>query len=325
MFLSYMIKTYENFLNKSQKVHKIIITDKHKKTGYIRFNNSVWYKIASVNDKKMDAEKLIGWLQHNCSEEIAKRILINDVCNKCYVNECNKYVMKYNEYMISGENGVEILDVSTFNHIKYKDVCETKFITSDICVSSMNIPNTPINTNIVNEIIESLIIDKKNINNYKHFCKACVVEQQKNNYFIDDSRQMMTIWLRDLLYSMIGCNSVCIIDFGEFSLSKKWMKENINLNARLFVVNYVPDTHIDKTLSELTNLGCNNIMFTTSSDDHVYDDAKFKTYIDNNKYILTQMLTNGYKINWDDLCEVMNYIFCSCGALRINYLRWICE
>lgn len=230
-FKKYEINTYENFLKTSYNIEKIIITNKKTKEGLLKFKNSLWTKIWDENSTDKDAEILRLFLEKNTDKPFSVvdgkieefdtnssisyeakydfEKIVADTLKQCYKKSLNVYKLKYHEYIIQNSYQCPvILDTKTFEIMPYDGkICNEKILIDDESRRVLSLCDTRnINSEIVDELLKSLINDKDVLVQYKNLCYNVLVEQQDCIIFYDYSSEycLLSAWLKSLLYSIVG-------------------------------------------------------------------------------------------------------------------------
>ena len=203
-----------------------------------------------------------------------------------------------------------------------------------------------IDTNIVYNIISSLINDKNIIQQYRKLCYNILVEQKETIIFEDYSNKccLLSSWLSDLMFSICSDKHhngyKCFFDENEKSTYKKTFKNN---KPRVVFINDIYEKNdkkfrynkidIKKHIDFLKNLGIKNIIVKYSIDNNQYNYKKYIEYIVENKEKITSLFSKKSDDWYPNIecidCETKrgNYddIFYLTSMLFNNFLKFCCS
>ena len=122
----YLITTYEEWI-KFNNINKIIITNRRREEGFLKFKGQLWRKLFDKNNLE-DEETLLGYIEYNqndfiCKHKITGEVIIGrdismdemhyydygfdikydvdkilkDTLNKCYIKKYDSYNLNYND------------------------------------------------------------------------------------------------------------------------------------------------------------------------------------------------------------------------------------
>ena len=349
-----IIDSYNNFM-KCTPINKIIITNKTKKLGYIKFKNRLWYKLYDKNEAENNPEKtenLEGFLLNYHEKFLFKHTgennfepieleynwkkIINDISNNCYVKQLKKYVLKYHEYIIvskSTKNNSQIV-YKLLDTIDFKfhniDILGNKIITGKCCGNRILNIYKNINTNIVDMILNSLIINTVELKKFKILCYNVIVKQLEPIIFYDysDKWGLLTTWLGDILYTISSENYYLNSDdyYNNIDNCQKKIKNGI---YRYVIIKPHPKNDIKKMIDDFKNLEIKNIIVVCKDKTkNIYDIDRFKNFLKNNKKLILSKINNeDTKKHYDnDIIDGhMDNIFYKTDYLLTDFLKWICE
>ena len=347
----YEISTYEDFILSSD-IEKIIITNKTLMKGYLKYKgiNKAWMKIN-------EDEPLLPWLENNqgdpdslsinidtdklCKTDITnpdynkiyKNIniefnynkIIDDICKKCYNKNIQFYNFKYNEYLIyNHDTNYHILD--TIN-LTYTGIdCYNTIILYHNATTVFHINNfETINTNIVNDILKTLIIDNNILIKYKRLCYNIIVEQREQIIFYDyySDRHLLSTWLNDMLYAISSrIDNYYDNNYIKYHYDKDYIKIIKKYKPRVVFINYYnqptfTDKQIKKIIIELGNLGIKNIIICEKNyKKNMYNHSQYIEYIVNNRSLICDNVYS--KDRMGDFYALFEYK----DLLFTNYLKW---
>ncbi len=304
------------------------------------------------NYKNKATNEIINWEEHNkldkkereCYDSIKQGLykfmfvkydvdkIVQDIIKKCYVKKYDFYNLEYHEYALSINGGVNYspLEYVMFNSVNFTFSSVDNFINDKILINysggrSIYIKNT-INIDIVDNILNSLIANKKIILKYKKLVYNLIVKHEENQLFYDYNDCIFTTWITDLLYTISGkqlyVNSCDYYD--DKSTFKKKLK---TYKYRCVVIREYKNISFEKQIQHFSELGFKNIIVckkdTTNT---MYNIKKFEKYLkDNNKMIIKIIKEEN---DSEPYTETMNlyddYIFYSTDLLFTNFLKWCC-
>lgn len=349
-FKKYEVNTYKEYL-KLSNIDKIIITNKTKLTGFLKFKGNYLY--TRIWDKKCcdkDAEILSLFLEKNTKDILFNIVngeieiepvyslnkyigvfnfdnIVKDICNNCYAKNLSIYVLKYNEYTVNSKHFSYILDTKTFSILDYNTVCDEKIIINKRGFT-MDINDTSIiDICIIDDIFKSIVNDVSVVKQFNSICYNILVECNETYVFYDFSNNYcyLTNWFS------------CLLD--KLDIEYKYYKPNISevlddlkkSIPRVVIIDNHNDKCLQKIIEQLKIKGVRNIIITNqhhSTSNH-YNFNNIENYIDKNKdKILDAILKyNGcdFHNNRDILSLKLYDLFETSSLLQNNLLKWCCK
>jgi hypothetical protein len=120
----YEINTYEDFM-KFTNIYKIIITNKKRREGYLKFWNHEWRQLHQYNND--DQETLSEFIENN-SDDTSAVIVLNPV-----KNEVMPYVSMFEKYRIYTHNNTKkVITYNDFMNLVNEE--KNNYITSTKCI-----------------------------------------------------------------------------------------------------------------------------------------------------------------------------------------------
>ena len=193
----------------------------------------------------------------------------------------------------------------------------------------MKLNNTEhINTEIVDDIMNSLISDKNIIQQYKRLCHNILVECSDTIVFYDyaSKHNIFTTWINDVVYSICK-NDKCHFDRDKkhcYSRDFKTNKPRLMIINELYMINnreYKTYTkkELNNIIREILDLGIKNVIVTSkNANKNYYDYKKFSDY----------MNVNEERILKTTKCEDSGYynedVFYKPSLLLNNFIKWCC-
>jgi hypothetical protein len=165
------------------KIKDIFITNKKTLSGFIRYEGNC-HRLIEEDETISNFENLKQWLENNTWSEVDYDKLIKDISNKCYTN-IKPYKLKYNETIIRKySRSNKILNFETFVE---KDILSLppikRIIFSSSVINNFNILNVP----FAEGLLESYIIDKNLLSEYKKMFKSIFIKQNDKPIIIYDT------------------------------------------------------------------------------------------------------------------------------------------
>lgn len=218
-----IIDTYENYM-KYSKIKQIIITNKSKKEGYLRYPGDLWRKLYDKSSPTFDErnqETLDDFVEHednrididirnnktNTLHPFSERTkiedyayirleydtekIIKDIVNKCYRKNPQMYQLQYHEFAIqtideySSQSSVKILDTLTFQFNNIDEIVHDNPTQFDTSMSILY-KTVSINTDIVDAIMTQLISDRLKRDAYKTLCRSIFVQKPNSSIIFED-------------------------------------------------------------------------------------------------------------------------------------------
>jgi hypothetical protein len=150
----YKITTYNEWIKYNNIISKVIITNKKREEGFLKFKGHLWIKLYDRHNLN-DEENLLGFVQNNQNEKLLFKNkitneyitikdycnlgelnneknnydttvtnveyndeeIIKDILNKCYVKDYDLYDLNYNEYVLHIKHSVNQFSNFIYNSI----------------------------------------------------------------------------------------------------------------------------------------------------------------------------------------------------------------
>lgn len=340
----YEINTYNDYKRYSS-IEDIVITDKNTLGGYIKFKNFAWKKIYmnSTDNKK---EELKQYLKNNvvCDAleefQISYDKIIQDICKECYWKTPLFYELKYYEYLVLIEENNEkkelILNTKDFClHNCTGNIDDMILMNTGISNKVLYINYTDTNcidTQIVNDILKSLVNDENKLYQYKQLCYNILVENKEIVIFSDysDNCHLLSYWLNELIDTLCQSNSNVYNDNERHSYKNKFIhnKPRVMFISDMYYENGIKcrysATKIKKHIENVKNLGITNIVVQYNHGSKQYNYERYTEYIMQNAETIKDLSGN---ISEDclDNCEQYKDMFSSPKMLFNNFLKWCCS
>lgn len=303
-----ILKIVKSFQELSQftQIEKIVITDKIKLTGYLKFKGSIWYKLDSEMDNNENPETLATFIKQNYKDDLIlcnicnislfecklhsgdyKRIIpkfiwsqiIYDIANNYYDSLPIFYNLQDHEFIIY-ESGNPMKDLNqqilniksgTFTDIpKYSILLENK---QDFCSSFpyMRNPDTSIIAEILNIYVKNYYFD-----NFKKFVQSLFFRSEE--FYIYEDQYPCFSLARLLIIFMDKLRGYkTLYNFYNFRDTKISLKCNILIPSNMGKEKY-PYT---KTIIKLQKIGTKKIIIFRK-DLNLYNiESCYKYIIDN--------------------------------------------
>jgi hypothetical protein len=246
------ITTYEEYMKVSQ-IKEVVICGK---IGYLRFEDSLWFRFNTMPSKSPGCETLEGFLSHNTKTKFPDIVynfskIREDMKVKCLQEKPREYKLKYHEYLIGLDDArFKILDASKF---EFYDINKDRFVTEDDAIHRTWL----VDSNIA-PLPDFIYSQELCSQGFKDLCRSIFIKPSKNviifrdkwnlAYFIEDVMYMLTrkfqtdryiiIDSEDKINEVKGCKNILIRDkkckFSyyytyDFRLSLlKWISEESN-------------------------------------------------------------------------------------------------
>lgn len=205
-----IITTFKDFLQFTS-IGDIVITDKQKLTGYLKFKESIWYKLhpEKETDSKDDYETLLGFLDKNhtkskykctlcdtsCNQHKQKIIqpkyvwssIIHDIVENYYNNYPDFYTLQAHEFVVCESDKPTYKNISyqilntraaTFTHIPTSSILTHN--KECALLTYMRNPDTSIITQLLNVYMKHDKLDE-----FKIFCRGVFFNSQEYLVFED--------------------------------------------------------------------------------------------------------------------------------------------
>jgi hypothetical protein len=288
------ITTWEEYKSTS-RIKDIIITNKKTLTGFIKYEDRYHRNIHEECDKRLtnNFENLKSWINSNTSfypEEIDYNKLIQDISNKCYTN-IKPYKLKYNETVITKRCEKYIDKILNFETFIEKDILSIPPLKMIIFPPFSMVSFNNNNVSFANGLLESYIINKNILHDYKEIFKSVFLKKNNKSIIIYDTNYTNSV------YKLMCILERCIYTFlgeGLRQLTKKFKSYKVyyeHYNERLFIIYEKPDITmlIKKEEIELKKIieylemkkPCNIII--PNSSNNFYDSKSLTKYFYQNK------------------------------------------
>ena len=320
------VDTYQKLLKHVYNLECIIITDKKERTGFLKFKDELAFVLTKDGDCTLK-----GFLNHF---DVYSMKLMKNISYECQQDKSSSYVyfLKYNEFIlhpnIDSNLNVQILDTSSFSlrPIQQKELIPYSHTYYKTCTYIYENTFMNTDTSIVDNILNSLIIDPSYLLQYRKLCYNFLVDNYQSIVFHDYSHyyNLLTHWILECIKRIGHTEHPCgyfydITDISKFSLSSI-QKENPRV---VFLRRIRITRNLDHIVTKLQNIGIKNIVISyidCPRSKSLYDFQKYSRLLldhpDTSKYII------GKSIN--DINYIDTEIFVSSKNLFNNYLRWLC-
>ena len=256
---------------------------------------------------------------------------MRDICDVCYVKNPKHYTLKYHEYMVPSNStnnnsfGYKLLNTISFEFHDI-DVLNNKIITGDDSGSGILQIRDNIDTDIVDSILDSLIINKNKLKKFRNICYNIMVQQSDTMIFYDysDGWNLLTNWLQNLM-RIISSDKYYLYSSHYYDNIKNYKKEIKQGIYRCVIITPHNKFTLKKMVSDFQKLGMQNIFVSWKHESkNIYDVSNFKNFLQNKKKLIMSNIDNN-KLNHNDIINgSLDDIFCRPRYLLLNFLKWIC-
>jgi len=262
--------------------------------------------------------------------------ILQDTINKCYTKTYEFYNLPYHEYIMPVSNGSKQTSYTIFNSLNLTftpvdDLINDKILTNKYNGSRFILAKDIIDTDIVDNILLSLI-DNETKENYKKLLYNLIVKQEeKQIIFYDYNEMLLTTWMNDLLYTISDHKFYCAS--WSYYENKKEFKKSLKINKLRYVLvsNHCVKVPIETQIKDFCRLGIKNIIvYQKDKTNNMYNIEKFRKYLDvESKEALIKCIKdeNNYNItseSWKNEIQPNDRIFYSSDLLLTNFLKWCC-
>ena len=335
------VNTFEDY-KKYAENFKIIITNKTKKEGFIRFQNGFYRKIYCKNNLDFDEntmETLDDFLKFNEKDSCVSfeslkynyDSIIKDIMQKCYVKNPSIYEPKYHEYFLQCPATIfdakeyKFYDINTFENNNNTNVWYTKnYQASDYF-------NGNETTEIVPKILRSLVIHDECIEKYKRFCYNVIVEPSletsifydyyvNNDKGINNGHNLLTEWLRSTMFRF----DIQYLETDYYWSDKSFYKPFIkNKQIRCVIIRPIQQKTVQKMIDEFTKMGIKHFIVINTkeqgTDKNIYSTEKYKKFIKDNE----EEMRPYFNDKTDDFHgDVLDKIFYRRELLFSSFVKW---
>jgi len=332
------VKTYDEWI-KNNKIKKIIITNKNGE-GYLRFTEQLWRKLYDEKSEDFNyntQECLSLFIQkyhpdNYCDVEYDNNEIMKDTIEKCYSKNPDFYNLSYNEYVLSTnsesiETKYVILNSLTFTFTSIEELISDKILTDKDCGSRTIYAKNIINTEHVDNILNSLISEPIK-RHYKKLVYNILVKQEESPIiFYDYNECLLMEWLKDILYT--------ISDYKFFAYSSDYYDDKLKFkkllkinNYRCIIITKNINALINNQINTFLTLGFKNIIICQNDpSNNIYNIKNFTKYLYDNQEILMNCIKeeNNYEIRcWTQEIQHFDNIFYRSQLLLTNFLKWCC-
>lgn len=367
------VTTYEEWMRRNT-VTSLIITNKNGE-GYIRLKGQLWRKIYDRKNKfgnetlfgyiklhKSNLVKIISPINDIVShceyDAMTKKTdkkykyvpvyfndekIYKDAIEKCYSETVEHIKLKYHQYVFPvkhntryGYNPYNVcFDASKFtfddvDHFRNDWVLEEKYLGHRAVFMKYN-PDI----NIVDEILDSLISDETKIK-YKELMYSLIVKQSdKEIIFYDQSHNLLSIWMINLLYTISG-EKIYVDSYEYYDNKTEFMKQIKECKPRCVFIREYTNKKTNKKIPIKTQIddfrkfGINHfVVYRTNQSDEMYDIDTFVNYLFDNRWRLIDMYEDetGFDFTekyYENDIEDNKNIFYKSKSLFTNFLKWCC-
>jgi hypothetical protein len=259
--------------------------------------------------------------------------ITQDIIKKCYTKQFDFYNLDYYEYILPITSKVYsqinyvIFNSVNFTFIPVDNFIYDKILTGKNCsIRSIYVKNI-VNIDIVNDILNSLVSNRKTILQYKKIVYNLIVKYENKQIFYDYNECLFTTLIKDLLSSISGKRLYVYSNeyYDEKTLFKKKLKTE---KYRCVVIREYKNISFEKQIENFSELGFKN--FIVCKEDKLntmYNIGNFRNYLKDNKEIIKKCIKeeNDYDpIDWDNDIRYDEDIFYRTNLLFTNFLKWCC-
>lgn len=264
--------------------------------------------------------------------------IFQDTVKKCYVKSYDFYNLKYHEYIFAEETDSSSVSYVVFNSVDFTfisvdNLIENKIITDEYCGQRSIYVKNIINIEIVDDIINSLITNEIKLI-YKKLVFNLLVKQEEPIVFYDKGEYCyLTIWIRDLLYSISGTR--LYVDAVNYIENKSKFKKLLKTEKPRCVIiqkrDYTSLISLQKYIDDFHKLGFKNIIVCQNDkNNNMYNVINFRKYLQDNKETLIRCIKeeNNYELEniWEsEIIKEDDQIFFRTNLFLTNFLKWCCK
>lgn len=295
----YQIETYAEWI-KYNNISKVIITDKKREEGFLKYKGQLWRKLYDRNN--LDEENLLLFIENNQKSPLIKNKITNemisfcdyfrlddnlknnydkkfiteveynvekilkDTLNTCYVKEYDFYNLNYFEYVFSIIQSSSIISYVVYNSLTYKFTPVDELISDKVLTRReghrLFYAKNEMNIAIVDDILNSLITNDIKCQYKKLSYNLLVNQEEKQIIFYDYNDCLLTTWIKDLLYSISG-NEYYVYSSDYYDDKAEFRKLMRIHKYRCVIIqqhNNSLNVSIEKQIKDFCNLGFKNII-----------------------------------------------------------------
>ena len=313
----------------------------------IEWNNPTLWKIDSFSSELLDGKKLHEQLEQKRQYKLKYKLInvdynvqeiCKDIIKKCYIENCEYYELKPYEYVFWSEKPDEektrrseysIFNSQTFTFNDVDMLINNKILTSTHAGGRCVLVKNTCDVNIVDNILDTLI-EHDIKHKYKTLLRNLIVKpNEKQLIFYDSDECLMTTFVTDLLYTILGSGAYVSSD--DYYHNKKDFINNLKItNPRCILIKNTKGVKLETQLNTFEKIGFKNIIVYDcyqQKSKPVYNIAKYNNYLQENKQQLMNLIKeeNRYEPeHWDSEIQHNDSIFYEPRLLMTNFLRWSC-
>lgn len=328
-----MIKPNNILVSRSEMMNAIY-NFKNKKTNEI----ITWENFLKLNKMEQDDYNSLSKKDEFTfiDVEYNSNQILQDTLKKCHIKSYDFYNLNYHDYLFpvfneKSHSSTEyvIFNSLTFTFTPIDQLINDKILTKKDCGERFVYVKNIVNTDVVNDILNSLItLEIKH--QYKNLVYNLIVKQKDNSIiFYDYNECLLTTWIKDLLYTISNKKFyVYSCDYYENKLEFKKLLKIQKLKC-VIINNYKSKSiPIETQIKEFCKLGVKNIIICQNDETNtMYDISNFRKYLNDNKEMLIKCIKeeNNYEpISWERETHYNDDIFYRSKLLLTNFLKWCC-
>jgi hypothetical protein len=272
--------------------------------------------------------------------------IFKDIVKICYVKRYESYILDYHDYVFSVKHSNHysrslsyvIFNSVTFTFIHDDELINNKILTDEHHGARSVFVKSVVNTNVVDDILNSLI-SRDIKREYKKLVYNLLVEQEeKEIIFYDNTKLLLTQWLKDLLYAISGHKFY--VESSEYYENKSEFKKKIEKSKPRCVfismyrlLNGKITPLFERQINDFRKLGFQNII-VCQKDKHMYNEmyniTNYRNYLHDNKELLMKCIKEenkgkNYELeSWEHEIQYDDNIFNKPDLLLTNFLKWCC-
>jgi hypothetical protein len=302
------------------KQYDILDNDNKNKYIYNNIRFDEWYDLDKSNKKLYQIENIYKY----CFIEYNENKIYNDAIKNFYKKDIEYYNLKYNEYVVnntSGDNKYLFLDTLNFTFTPIDDILSDKILTDKDSGGKFLHLTDNINTDIVDDILDSLIsLDTKK--KFKKLMYNLIVKYEGEEIIFNDyKKNHLGTWVTDILYTLRS-NLEYIYSY-EYYGNKRNIKKLFALQKIRCVIisKHNVSRSIECQINDFRSLGIKIFIIDNQyKNKNMYNEENFMKYLKDNKDKICEYVVDKKRYN---IVHENDIFYCQ-DLLLTNFIKWCC-
>ena len=336
-YLSEFVEKNQPFVSKMISPNDILVSEREMFNMKYTYEHKVSNEVITFDEyNKLDKNerecyKSVNHNEYkfNCDVRFDVSKITQDTIKKCFVKKCDFYNLEYHEYTLATSRpGPDVIFNSVnFTFTPVDDLLDNNILTGNGSCGRIIDVKTTVNVKIVDDILNSLIVDKKITLEFKKLAYNLIVRHGEKQVFHDYNDYLLIEWIICLLDS-ISSKRLYAYSSEYYDNKTKFKKEMKTHKYRLVMIHAYQNITFEKQIEDFSKLGFKNIIVCKKDKTNtMYNVANFRNYLKDNSEMIMKCIKeeNNYEpTRWETEIQHDDNIFRKNNLLFMNFLKWCC-